>query len=128
VKKSKVHKSYELCEGCYQLFFIKDVIFLEAKSLKEKEITRRNNRKVIMVFLASLFVPGLSLFFKKKFKLFFILSMIFYFLIGYSLTNIMVFNNLFNLAPLFLYLLAILAVIFYFVVNSFSLKGEEDGF
>ena len=34
-------KSHALCDGCYQLFLIKDPIFLEAKILKEKEISRQ---------------------------------------------------------------------------------------
>ena len=44
INKASVHKSYKLCNDCYQLFMIKDVIFLEAKILKEKELTKKSLR------------------------------------------------------------------------------------
>jgi hypothetical protein len=53
---------------------------------------------------------------------------IFYFLVGLAVVGMVNFNHTFSAAPLFFNLVGIGAVGFYFLVNIFSVLGEENGF
>jgi len=128
IKEASVHKSYKLCDECYQLFSIKDVIFLEAKILKEKELKKRLKKKYIFSLIFSLLIPGLNFNNRGKYRLFLLTSVIFYFLLGYSVLGIVNFNRIYSYSPLFFYVLGIISIGFYFLVNVFSVIGEEDGF
>jgi len=127
IKEASIHKSYKLCDDCYQLFSIKDVIFLEAKILKEKELKKKYRKKYIVYLIFSLFIPGLNFKYRESNRLFLLLSVIFYFLVGFALVGMVNFNHIYATAPLFFNLVGIGAVGFYFLVNIFSVLGEENG-
>ncbi len=127
IKEASIHKSYKLCDDCYQLFSIKDVIFLEAKILKEKELKKKYRKKYIVYLIFSLFIPGLNFKYKESNRLFLLLSVIFYFLVGFAVAGMANFNHIYATAPLFFNLVGIGAVGFYFLVNIFSVLGEENG-
>lgn len=128
IKEATVHRSYKLCEECYQLFSIKDVIFLEAKILKEKELTKRFRKKYIAALLFSVLIPGINLNIKEKNRTFVLLSLFFYFLLGFAVIGSMVFTGIFNTSPVILNLVGMLALIYYFIINLFSIMGDYDGF
>jgi tetratricopeptide (TPR) repeat protein len=128
IKEASIHKSYKLCDDCYQLFSIKDVIFLEAKILKEKELKKNYRKKLILYLIFSLFIPGLNFNYRGSNRLFLLLAVIFYFLVGLAVVGMVNFNHIFSAAPLFFNLVGIGAVGFYFLVNIFSVLGEENGF
>lgn len=127
IKEASVHRSYKLCDECYQLFSIKDVIFLEAKILKEKELRKKFNYKYVFYLLFSILVPGLNFHQRENNRLFLLLSMTFYFLAGFAIFGAVNFNRLFAASPLFLNLIGIMAVGVYFIVNLISVLGDEDG-
>jgi tetratricopeptide (TPR) repeat protein len=128
IKEASIHKSYKLCDDCYQLFSIKDVIFLEAKILKEKELRKKYKKKYIVSLIFSLFIPGLNFNYRGNNRLFLLLSVIFYFLVGFAVVGMVNFNRIYSAAPLFLNLVGIAAVGFYLLVNIFSVLGDENGF
>lgn len=128
IKEASVHKSYKLCDECYQLFLIKDVIFLEAKILKEKELNKKFKKKYMIGLIFSILIPGINLNYKERNRLFVILSIVFYFLLGFSIIGTIIFNELFLTAPIILNLIGMLAVIFYFIINLISVLGDYDGF
>jgi hypothetical protein len=107
---------------------IKDVIFLEAKILKEKELSRKSRRKTFYMLLVSLIVPGLKLVFSNQQRRFIIFSGLFYFLTGYFLVSNIAMRNLFSSPPMFVHFIGGLAVLFYFVLNIYALRGDENGF
>jgi len=127
IKKTAIHKSYKLCDECHQLFLIKDVIFLEAKVLKEKELRKRYRKKFMMTLLLSLIIPGLNLKYREKDKLFMTLNFLVYVLIGFAVLGFLVFEKVYMTTPLFFNVLAGVAMLFYFLVNMFSVLGEDDG-
>lgn len=128
IKEASIHKSYKLCDDCYQLFSIKDVIFLEAKILKEKELKKKFKKKYIVSLIFSLLIPGLNFNYRGNNRLFLLLSVIFYFLVGFAVVGMVNFNRIFSAAPLFFNLVGIGAVGFYLLVNIFSVLGDENGF
>jgi len=128
IKESSVHKSYKLCNECYQLFLIKDVIFLEAKILKEKELSKKYKKKYLIMMIFSLLIPGLKLSFAERGKLFIIFSGLFYFLLGFYVFNVLIFKQMFLTAPIFLNFIGFSAILLYFLLNIYSLWGESDGF
>lgn len=128
IKEASIHKSYKLCDDCYQLFSIKDVIFLEAKILKEKELKKKFKKKYIFSLIFSLLIPGLNFNHRGSNRLFLLLSVIFYFLVGFAVVGMVNFNRIFSTAPLFFNLVGIGAVGFYLLVNIFSVLGDENGF
>lgn len=128
IKEASVHKSYKLCDECYQLFLIKDVIFLEAKILKEKELGKKFKKKYLIALLFSLLIPGLNLNYKERNRSFIIMSMMFYFLLGFSIIGTIAFTGLFFTAPIIFNLIGILSLVFYFLFNLFSVLGDYDGF
>ncbi len=127
IKKASIHRSYKLCDECHQLFLIKDVIFLEAKLLKEKELKRKFKRKYTLILLLSLLIPGLNLNYRNKNRLFVSLLTIVYFLAGFSIVGMFVFTEIYSVNPMFFNLVGILALIAYFLVNLFSVLGEDYG-
>jgi hypothetical protein len=127
IKEASIHRSYKLCSDCYQLFMIKDVVFLEAKVLKEQELNKRNARKYFRTLLLSLFIPGLNLNFKNKNYTFVIFSGLFYFLLGLYIFSQVIFSEVFSTVPLFFNLAGLGALILYLFINLYSLKGDEDG-
>jgi tetratricopeptide (TPR) repeat protein len=130
IKKMSIEQaqSHALCDDCYQLFLIKDPIFLEAKILKEQEIHRQFSIKNSLLLLASLLIPGYILNFKDKGRAFILLFLIFFNIFGFSLFAALNFKNIFGAVPMFLNLIGIAAVILYLAVNIYSLKGNHDGF
>ncbi|MCP4147009.1 MAG: hypothetical protein GY757_04590 [bacterium] len=128
IKEAAVHKSYKLCDECYQLFLIKDVIFLEAKIIKEKELTKKFEKKYLNCLLFSIVIPGLNLNLNEKNRIFVLLTMLFYFLLGFSIIGVIIFTKVFPAAPIILNLVGILAFVFYFLFNLFSIMGDYDGF
>ncbi|MDQ1353072.1 MAG: hypothetical protein QG657_3378 [Acidobacteriota bacterium] len=128
IKEASVHKSQKLCDECYQLFMIKDVIFLEAKILKEKELAKKSRQKYIIRLIFSLFIPGLNLNPKENNRLFINMATLFYFLLGLAVIGGLTFSKLFSTAPLILYLVGMLAFILYFITNLISILGDYDGF
>ncbi len=127
IKKTLIHRSYKLCEECHQLFLIKDVIFLEAKVLKEKELNRRFKKKYMIILLLSILIPGLNLNYRNKKWLFVLLTTIIYLLLGFSIIGIITFNKIFSTSPIFFNFVGVAAVILFFLVNLFSVLGEENG-
>ncbi len=127
IKKKEVHRSYKLCNECYQLFMIKDVIFLEAKILKEKELRKKYMKRHIGILFLSLFIPGLNLNFKNKNSQFIIFASIFYAFFGFYLVTRFLFEKVFLAVPIFVNLVGLSALIIYFLVNIYSIIGDDDG-
>lgn len=128
IKKMSIEQAHALCDGCYQLFLIKDPIFLEAKILKEKEIGRQFRLKNFLLLFTSLFIPGFILNFKDKGKIFMFLFLLFFNVFGFFLFTALNFKNIFGTIPMFLNLIGIAAAILYLAVNVYSMKGNHDGF
>ena len=120
--------SHALCEDCYQLFLIKDPIFLEAKILKEQEINRQFRLKNILLLTMTLIVPGFLLNFREKSKAFTPLFLLFFIAFALYCSTALNFKGAFGAVPMFLHLSGIAAVLIYVVVNAYSLKGYPDGF
>lgn len=127
IKEASIHRSYKLCDDCYQLFSIKDVIFLEAKILKEKELKNKFKKKYLVYLICSTVIPGLNFNLQDRHRLFLILSMSFYFLAGFALLGAVNFGAGFATSPLIFNFVGIIAIILYFLVNLFSVIGDEDG-
>ncbi|MDD8012120.1 MAG: hypothetical protein PHX05_01420 [Acidobacteriota bacterium] len=121
-------QSHALCEDCYQLFLIKDPIFLEAKALKEKEIGRQTRFKNTLILAVTLVVPGFLLNFREKGRSFASLFLLFSTVFGLYAFNALNFKGVFGAVPMFINLLGIAAVVLYVAVNAYSLKGYSDGF
>jgi len=128
IKEASVHRSYKLCDECYQLFSIKDVIFLEAKILKEKELRKKFRKKYSLALLFSLFIPGLGFVQTANNRVFLTLSITFYFLLGFAIFGTVIFQQVFMTAPLFFSFLGMCALVVYLLVNIISVIGDEDGF
>ncbi|MBN2346202.1 MAG: hypothetical protein JXO51_07400 [Candidatus Aminicenantes bacterium] len=129
IKKISIEqtRSHALCDGCYQLFLIKDPIFLEAKLLKEREIGRQFRLKNSLLLFASLLVPGFVLNFKNKSKLFSPLFFLFFTVFGLFLFGTLNFKGVFGAAPMFLNLVGLTAALLYLAINLYALKGDQDG-
>lgn len=128
IKEAAVHRSYKLCEECYQLFSIKDVIFLEAKILKEKELNKRFRKKYILNLFVSIFFPGANFNIKERNNLMVFHAILFYFLLGFAVFGGWVFKSVFTAPPIILNHVGMLAFILYFFINLFSVLGDYDGF
>ncbi len=127
IKEASVHRSYKLCNDCYQLFMIKDVIFLEAKILKEKELAKKSRKKTLFILLLSFIIPGLKLMYTDQQRRFMIFSGLFYFLIGYFLVNYFMMRKIFLTLPVFINFIGGLAIMLYFILNIYALRGNENG-
>jgi tetratricopeptide (TPR) repeat protein len=127
IKKKEIHRSYKLCNECYQLFMIKDVIFLEAKIIKEKELKKKFVKRYMGILFLSLFIPGLNLNFKNKNSQFLIFASIFYVFFGFYLVSKFLFEEIFLAVPIFVNLVGLLTLVIYFLVNIYSIIGDDDG-
>ncbi len=127
IKKKTIHKSYRLCEDCHQLFLIKDVIFLEAKLLKENEIKKKNFHGFIKKTILSIVIPGLNFNYRDKTNLFLTLSMFLYFFIIFGYTGIASFNSLGLPVPFVFYISGLISSALYLVLNITSIMGEDYG-
>ncbi|NIM15124.1 MAG: hypothetical protein GTO45_24435 [Candidatus Aminicenantes bacterium] len=127
IKEGSLHKSYKLCNECHQLFSIKDVIFLEAKILKEKELKRKSRKKYVFRLIFSLFIPGLNLHHRENNRLYLVFSVVFYFLLGVAVAGTVNFNRIYLASPLALNFIGATAAILYLIINLISVIGEENG-
>ncbi|MCX6554909.1 MAG: hypothetical protein NTZ12_07850 [Candidatus Aminicenantes bacterium] len=128
IKKKSIEQVHPLCEDCYQLFLIKDPIFLEAKIIKEKEISRKFRFHFALHLIASLFIPGYCLNFKDRSSVFTFTCLTFVSVFGLYLFNALTFKNFFGTVPMFINFIGILAVILYLAINASSLRGIDHGF
>jgi len=120
-------QSHALCEECYQLFLIKDPIFLEAKLLKEKEIGRRLQRKQALLLGTSLLVPGFILNFRNQGKAFALLFFLFASCFGLYAVNALNFKGVFGTAPMFLNLAGLAALLLYLGIAVYVQREGPDG-
>lgn len=127
IKEASIHRSYKLCDECHQLFSIKDVIFLEAKILKEKELRKRFKRKYMVYLLFSLLIPGLNFNQRENNRLFFLLALAFYFLAGVAVAGAVNFSGIYAASPLIFNLVGAAAAVLYLLINIISVLGDEDG-
>ena len=107
---------------------IKDVMFIEAKAIKEKELNRLKRKRKGLIFMGSLVVPGLNLLYSERSTLYLLFSSSVIFFLLLFLTARQAFLSAFGASPLFLSGIGVLAVLGYVLINLFSLRGEEDGF
>jgi tetratricopeptide (TPR) repeat protein len=128
IKKKSIEQAHTLCEDCYQLFLIKDPIFLEAKIIKEKEISRKFRFKYSLSLIASLFIPGFSLNFKNKKNVFTFFFLLFFNVFGFYLFSALTFKDFFGTIPMFINFIGIFAIILYLAINAYSLLGDDHGF
>jgi hypothetical protein len=128
IRKKSIEQAHPLCEDCYQLFLIKDPIFLEAKIIKEKEISRRIGFQYALHLAASLVVPGYCLNFKDRHVAFTFACLAFVSVFGLYLFNALAFKGFFGTVPMFVHFIGMLAVVFYLAINAFSLRGIDHGF
>jgi tetratricopeptide (TPR) repeat protein len=128
IKKKSIEQAHTLCEDCYQLFLIKDPIFLEAKIIKEKEISRQFRFKYFLSLIASLFIPGFCLNFKNKSNVFTFTFLLFFNVFGFYLFSALTFKNFFGTIPMFINFIGIFAIILYLAINAYSLRGDDHGF
>jgi tetratricopeptide (TPR) repeat protein len=128
IKKKSLEQAHTLCEDCYQLFLIKDPIFLEAKIIKEKEISRQFRCKYFLSLIASLFIPGFCLNFKNKSNVFTFTFLLFFNVFGFYLFGALTFKNFFGTIPMFINFIGIFAIILYLAINAYSLRGDDHGF
>ncbi|MCX6558721.1 MAG: tetratricopeptide repeat protein [Candidatus Aminicenantes bacterium] len=128
IKKKSIEQAHPLCEDCYQLFLIKDPIFLEAKIIKEKEISRRIHFQYALHLVASLFIPGYCLNFKDRSKAFTFACLAFVNVFGLYVFNALTFKSFFGTVPMFIDFIGMLAIVLYLSINAFSLRGIDHGF
>ncbi len=129
IKKMPIEqvRSHALCEDCYQLFLLKDPIFLEAKMIKERDINRQFRLKNSLLLFASLVIPGFILNFRDKGRAFIFLFMSFCIVFGFFLFTAMNFKSLFGAIPMFLNLIGLAAVVLYLAINAYSLREDHHG-
>lgn len=120
-------QSHALCDDCYQLFLIKDPIFLEAKLIKEKEIGRRQQRQQSLLLGTSLVVPGFILNFRGQGKAFALLFFLFASVFGLYAVNALNFAGLFGTVPMFLNLAGLAAVLLYLGIAAIVQREGPDG-
>jgi len=128
IKKKSLEQAHALCEDCYQLFLIKDPIFLEAKIIKEREIHRKSKFKYSMSLIVSLFIPGFFLNFKNKSNVFTVTFLVFSNCFGLYLFSALAFKGFVGSVPMFINFIGMVALILYVAINTYSLSGEDHGF
>ncbi len=124
IKNDLEHKFSKMCDECHQLFLIKDIVFLEAKIIKERELNKKYRRKYLFNLLLSIIIPGLNLNFKERSKVFIIFGVCFYFLLGFYIFNRIIFEKVYLTSPIFVHFIGFIALIFYLSINLYSLKGD----
>ncbi|MGE5340466.1 MAG: tetratricopeptide repeat protein [Candidatus Omnitrophota bacterium] len=128
IKEASVHRSFKLCSECHQLFSIKNIVFLEAKLLKEKELKEALRSKTIAWTLMSILIPGLSFNLNENNRSFFVSSLLVYLLAGFVIVGTLNFNRIFSTAPLFFNIIGIVAILVYIMVGIVSLMRDGNGF
>jgi tetratricopeptide (TPR) repeat protein len=128
IKKKSIEQAHTLCEDCYQLFLIKDPIFLEAKIIKEKEISRKFRFNYSLSLVVSLLIPGFSLNLKNNNNVFTFYFLLFFNVFGFYLFSALTFKNFFGTIPMFINFIGIFAIILYLAINAYSLRGDDHGF
>jgi tetratricopeptide (TPR) repeat protein len=128
IKTKAFDQAHALCDECYQLFLIKDPIFLEAKILKEKEISRQSHWKHTLIMLVSLFIPGFILNFKDKGKVFALLFLLFFNIFGFFLFTAWSFKNIFGVIPMFLNIIGLVGIVVFLAINVYALREYQNGF
>ncbi len=128
IKESATDASNNYCSECYQLFLIKDLIFLEAKVAKEEKIRKKHFRAGIFVGGLSLVFPGINLAVKEKYYSFISLLLVFYSFAFFTFRGKTLFQDMFSTYPIIFNISMILTAIIYFSINLYSVKGDSDGF
>jgi tetratricopeptide (TPR) repeat protein len=128
IKKKSIEQAHPLCDDCYQLFLIKDPIFLEAKIIKEKEISRKFRLRYSLHLIVSLIIPGFCLNFRDNSNVFTVTALVFFNVFGFYLFSALTFKSFFGTIPMFINFIGILAVILYLAINVYSLRGDDHGF
>lgn len=128
IDKSQSVKANNYCEQCYELFQLKDVVFMEAKIGREEEIKRKSIKRKIVFLIFSILLPGFVLLENKKMIRFSILSYVYLTLFIFSFSSVFYFKKIFGLYPIYLNLLIILVALLYMTINLFSIKGDGNGF
>ncbi len=127
IKKHKIHRSYDLCDECYQLFLIKDVVFLEAKLLKEEELKKKHKIKFLIHMFISLLFPGFIFNYQKKNFSFVLSNLTFWFFSFGALFLSVVFKVIFGYSPLIVNVFMVLSFVIYLISNLIALKGDDYG-
>lgn len=128
IKETATDASNNYCGECYQLFMIKDVIFLEAKVAKEERIRKKHFLRGIVVGGISLVFPGINLAFKEKYYSFIFLLMVFYSSAFFTFAGKLIFKKMFSTYPILFNILMIFTALIYLFINLYSVKGDSDGF
>jgi tetratricopeptide (TPR) repeat protein len=128
IKKLSVEQAHAFCDNCYQLFLIKDPIFLEAKILMENDINRQFRLKNSLILLVSLVIPGFFLNFEDKSRAFAFLFLLFFNVFGFFLFTSLTFKSIFGTIPMFLNIIGVAACALYLTINAYALKGSHHGF
>lgn len=128
IKETTADASNHFCNECYQLFMIKDVIFLEAKVAKEEKIKKREFIRGIFIGGVSLVFPGLNFIFKKKYLLFITFSIIFYTFAVFTIAGKILFESIYSVQPVIFNITSVITILLYLFINLFSVKGDSDGF
>ncbi|MEN8154924.1 MAG: tetratricopeptide repeat protein [Acidobacteriota bacterium] len=128
IKKSATDASNNYCGECYQLFMIKDVIFLEAKVAKEEKIRKKNFGRGVLIGLLSLVFPGINLAFKEKYYSFIFLLLAFYSFAFFTFAGKTLFLNIFSTYPILFKISMIFTAGIYLFINLYSIRGDSDGF
>lgn len=120
-------ESHLLCDECYQLFLIKDAVFLEAKIIKEKELDRGTQRRFLVALGVSLLLPGYHFTFEGRNHWFSLFFTLFAFFFGFYLVGGILFARAFGTVPILFNGAGVLAFIVYFIGNLPALRGDIDG-
>jgi len=116
------------CEECCQLFRLSDVVFLDAKLIKEKEIKKRRMLVMIKALLVSLLFPGYYLNLQDKPGLFFMTAAPFLFFFVFTVFSQRIFYAGYGISPVFIVPLIFLTVFLYLAGNLIFLREVSNGF
>jgi len=127
-RKSNTYKGIVLCNECHQLFKVKDVIFLEAKVAKEQKIRKRDFYKGFLIYILSVFLPGLKLIFTRKYISFIVFSIIFYSIAIFSIAGKSIFRELYSTYPIVFSISSLVGIMMYLFVNIYTAMEDSYGF
>ncbi len=125
---TSLKQSNFFCEECYQLFLLSDVVFLDAKQIKEKEISRKKTIAASKALLISLLIPGYYFNLTGRSTVFALLSLPFVFFLVFTFFTSRAFFSIFGITPVFLGPMMVLTVFFYLLGNLFSIREVGNGF
>ncbi len=126
-KRINTEKGVVFCNECHQLFKLKDVIFLEAKVAKEKKIRKGNFLKGIIVYVLSVFSPGIKLLFTRKYISFILFAILFYSIAIFSIAGKLIFQKLYSTYPIIFSISSLFCILMYILINFYSIKGDSSG-